>query len=80
MLGSKIDGLPIDLRTDVNEHLQYDELQKLCIQNCGNTEKEAQRHGERSNYPNSLGTGDGWSGNVHGLCKEGSSFGLLSIL
>lgn len=44
MLGSNIDGLPIDLRTDVNNHLQYNKHQKLCIQNCEKTEEEAWRN------------------------------------
>lgn len=44
MLGSNIDGLHTDLRTDVNNHLQYNKYQKLCIQNYENTEEEARRN------------------------------------
>lgn len=38
MLGSKLNGLPINLTTDVNKRLEYEEHQKLCIQNPGSSE------------------------------------------
>lgn len=50
VLGSKLNGLPINLRTDVNKRSQYEEHQKLCIQNPRSTEGE---HGERRTYPKS---------------------------
>lgn len=38
-----MDELPIELRSDVNKHLQYHKNQKLYIQNHGNEEKGAWR-------------------------------------
>lgn len=77
VLGSKLNGLPINWRTDVNKHLQYEEHQKLCIQNPRSTEGE---HGERRTYPTLLKEWDGWPEEACGPCKVGSSLALLDIL
>lgn len=69
-----MDGLPINLRTDV--HSVYTTI-NVKIQNQGNTEEGARR---KKHLPRLLGGGVGWPRSVCYPCKAGSSFGLLDVL
>lgn len=74
--GSKIVGLPIDLRTDINKHLQYNKHPNLCFQKCVYTEGDA---GRKKYLPSSLGLRDGRPGRICGPCKADSGLGVLEI-